>query len=52
MYGILRRNPAHQIENAPGVSDHTVADWGMFCRETMLEFLRVALTKSVALIRP
>jgi len=40
MYHILRHNPAHQIENEPGLSDHdTVAGWGMFCRETTLEFL-------------
>jgi len=38
-YDILRRDPAHQIENELCLSDHTVADWGMFCRETMLDFL-------------
>ena len=36
---ILHRDPAHRTENELGLSDHTVADWGMFCRETMLEFL-------------
>ena len=30
----------HQIENELGLSDHNVADWGMFCRETMLELLQ------------
>jgi hypothetical protein len=38
-YDILRRDSAHQIENELCLSDHTVADWGMFCRKTMLEFL-------------
>jgi transposase-like protein len=38
-YDILRRDCAHQIENEFNLSDHTVADWGMFCRETMLDFL-------------
>ena len=38
-YDILRRNYAYQIENELNLSDHTVADWDMFCSETMLEFL-------------
>jgi transposase-like protein len=38
-YDIVRREPANQIENEHRLSDHTVADWGMYCRETMLEFL-------------
>jgi competence protein ComGF len=38
-YDILRRDHAHQKENEHDLSDHTVADWGMFCRETMLELL-------------
>jgi len=38
-YDILRRDSAQQIENELDLSYHTVADWGMFCRETMLEFL-------------
>lgn len=42
---ILRRDPAHQIEKELGLSDHTVADWGLFCRETMLEFLEGSFEK-------
>ena len=38
-YDILRRDSAHQIENEHNLNDHTIADWGMFCRETTLEFL-------------
>jgi hypothetical protein len=38
-YDIVRREPAHQIEDELSFSDHTVADWGMFCRENMLMFL-------------
>jgi len=38
-HDILRRDQAHQIENELGLSDHAIADWGMFCGETMLEFL-------------
>jgi hypothetical protein len=38
-YDILRRDHAHQIENEYSFSEHTVADWGMFCMETMLEYL-------------
>jgi hypothetical protein len=37
-YDIVRREPAHQIQNEYRFSSHTVADWGMFCRETMLMF--------------
>jgi hypothetical protein len=49
---ILHRDPAHRTENELGLSDHTVADWGMFCRETMLEFLEGSSEKRVVLIRP
>jgi hypothetical protein len=35
-YDIVRREPAHQIQNEHRFSSHTTADWGMFCRETML----------------
>jgi len=38
-YDILRRDPTHHIENELGLSNHTVADWDVFCREIMLEFL-------------
>jgi hypothetical protein len=38
-YDILRRDSAHQIENELNLRDHTVADWGVFYKETMLEFL-------------
>jgi len=38
-YDILRRESAHLIENEFHLSDHTVADWGVFCREAMLDFL-------------
>jgi hypothetical protein len=44
-YDILRRDQARQIENEHNLSDHTVADWGMFCRETMLEFLEGSSVK-------
>jgi len=39
-YDILRRDPAHQIEEELGLSDHTVADWGMFCTENNARVLR------------
>ena len=38
-YDILCRESAHQIGNEYNFSDHTVADWGMFCREAMLDYL-------------
>ena len=38
-YDILCREAANQIENEYNLSDHTVADWGMFCREAMLDYL-------------
>jgi len=38
-YDIVCREPAHQIQNECCFSGHTVTDWGMFCRETMLVFL-------------
>jgi hypothetical protein len=38
-YDILCHEPANQIEREYCFSDHTVADWGMFCREAMLVFL-------------
>ena len=39
-YAILRRDSDCQIESEFNLSDRTVADWGMFCSETMLEFLK------------
>ena len=38
-YDIECREPAHKIENEYCFRDHTVADWGMLCKETMLVFL-------------
>jgi transposase-like protein len=38
-YDIVCRVPATQIEHEYSFSSHTVADWGMLCRETMLVFL-------------
>jgi hypothetical protein len=38
-YDFLCRGSALQIQHEYTFSAHTVADWGMFCRETMLVFL-------------
>jgi hypothetical protein len=38
-YNNVCREPANQIEREYCFSDHTVGDWGMFCRETLLMFL-------------
>jgi hypothetical protein len=38
-YDILRREPADHIHHEHHFSDHTIADWGMFCREAMLVYL-------------
>ena len=38
-YDIVCREPATNIKNEYCFSSHTVADWGMFCRETMLVYL-------------
>ena len=38
-YDIVHHEPAHQIQNEYSFGGHTVTDWGMFCRETMLVFL-------------
>ena len=45
-YDIVCREPAHKIEKEYGFSDHTVADWGMFCRESMLVFLEGCSVKN------
>jgi len=38
-YGIVCRETAHRIIEEHCLSSSTVADWGMFCRETMLVFM-------------
>ena len=38
-YDIVRREPAHLIQEEHGHSSATVTDWGMFCRETMLVYM-------------
>jgi len=38
-YDIVRREKVSWIQSEYCLSAHTVADWGMFCRETMLVFL-------------
>ena len=38
-YEILRREPAKHIQHEHHFSDHTIVDWGTFCRQTLLEYL-------------
>jgi len=38
-YDIVCREPACPTREEYGVSPNTIADWGMFCRETMLVFM-------------
>jgi len=38
-YDIVCRVPAHQIRREYAFSSKTIADWGMFCRETMLVYV-------------
>ena len=38
-YDIVCRVPAHQIRREYAFSSKTIADWGMFCRETMLMYV-------------
>jgi hypothetical protein len=38
-YDILRREPAHQLQHEHQFTDRTIADWGMFCRKTLLVYL-------------
>ena len=38
-YGILRRERADHIQHEHHFSDHTIADWGMFCRQAMLDYM-------------
>jgi hypothetical protein len=37
---ILRRETALHIQHEHNFAEHTVADWGVFCREAMLFFFR------------
>ena len=46
MYDIVRRKPARRIRQEYCLSSSTVADWGMFCRETMLVFMEGCLGKN------
>jgi hypothetical protein len=39
-YGIVYREQAHQLQSEYRFSPHTVADWGMLCREVMLSVPR------------
>ena len=38
-YDIVCREPAHRTSEEYSVGPNTIADWGMFCRETMLVFM-------------
>jgi hypothetical protein len=38
-YDTVRREQTSWIQREYCFSSHTVAEWGMFCRETMLVFL-------------
>ena len=38
-YDIMRHEPANQIQYEHHFSDHTIADWDMFCGETLLVYL-------------
>ena len=38
-FDILHCEPAHLIEREHHFSSHTIAEWGMFCSETMLVYL-------------
>jgi hypothetical protein len=44
-YNILRHEPADHIRHEHHFSDHTIADWGMFCREAMLVYLECCSEK-------
>ena len=46
MYDIVRRKPARRIRQEYCLSSSTVADWGMFCRETTLVFMEGCLGKN------
>jgi len=42
---IMRREKASWIQREYRLGPHRVADWGMFCRETMLVFPEVCSVK-------
>jgi hypothetical protein len=44
-YDIVCREQAHHIRTEYSLSSHTIADWGMFCREALLVFLEVSSVK-------
>jgi len=44
-YDIVRREQASWIQSEYCLSSHTVVDWGMFCRETMVVFLEGSSVK-------
>jgi hypothetical protein len=50
-YDIVHREKAPHVLQEYPICDHTVADWGMFCREAMQVFWRAALSRSVVLRR-
>ena len=41
----VRRDPARRIQREYCLTSSTVADWGIFCRETMLVFMKGCLEK-------
>jgi hypothetical protein len=44
-YDIVYREPAHKIRSEYRLTDHSAADWGMFCRVTMLVSLEGSCVK-------
>jgi len=51
-YDIVRRERAHQIQQELRFSKQTVADWGMFCKETMLVFMEGCSEESISASPP
>jgi hypothetical protein len=51
-YDILRCEPAKHIQHEHHFSDHSIVDWGMFCRETLLGYLESSLRRLAVLTRP
>jgi len=39
-YDIVRRVPAHAIQREHQFSSSTIADWGRYCKEVMLEYVK------------
>ena len=39
-YDIVRRVPAHAIQREHHFSSPTIADWGQYCKEVMLEYVK------------